>query len=160
VTERTCAVEWKLKNDGDSESNREQGRTLGWLILTLAVRNCASGNNVPHVNIIDEAALVADGDAVFDGEDHLGVRHLKFLPVHGANGKWPETDAFHPDPQLFRVQALNLDQLSIHAKNIAANVGGTHFIPGLRIAPVGLSVLTEYGDAKQNSALGRRREHA
>jgi len=71
-----------------------------------------------RIDIVNKAALVANGDAVPAEENKFGMRDLKLLPVRRANCKWTETATAHPLFQLLNIHRIKLNQSSTDVKTI------------------------------------------
>lgn len=83
---------------------------------TVAVRKLPGGDDMQRIDIVNEAALVANGDAVPAEENKFGMRDLKLLPIRRANCKWTETATAHPLFQLLNIHLMNLNQSSTDVK--------------------------------------------
>jgi hypothetical protein len=82
------------------------------------MRKLPGGDDVQRINVVNKAALVANGDAVPANENKLGMRDLKFLAVRCANCKRTETATAHPLFQPLNIHTLNLNQPAIRVKTV------------------------------------------
>jgi len=73
---------------------------------------------VQRIDIVNESALVSNGDAVLAEENKFGMRDLKLLPIRRPNRKWTETAAAYPLFQLLHGHPINLDQPPTGVKTI------------------------------------------
>jgi hypothetical protein len=102
------------------------------------MRKLPGGDDLQRINVVNEAALVANGDAVPANENKFGMRDLKLLPVRCANCKRTETAAAHPLFQLLNIHALNLNQPSIRVKIVPIiSLGKSHSCRTCRAAMAG-----------------------
>jgi hypothetical protein len=73
---------------------------------------------VQRIDIVNESALVSNGDAVLTEQNKFGMRDLKLLPISRANCKWTETPTAYPLFQLLHVHLNNLNQPPTGVKTI------------------------------------------
>ena len=76
------------------------------------------GDDVQRVYIVNESALVSNGDGVLAEKDKFGMRGLKLLPIRRANRKRTETATAYPLFQLLQAHAINLNQPPTGVKTI------------------------------------------
>jgi hypothetical protein len=84
--------------------------SAGLLKAAITMGKLLGGDDVQRIYIVDEPALVANGDAVLADENKFGVRDFKFLPVRRAYCKGTETATAHPLFQLLNAHTGNLNQ--------------------------------------------------
>ena len=91
---------------------------VGVLKAAIAMGKLPGGDDEQRIYIVDEPALVANGDAVLADENKFGVRDFKLLPVRCAYCKWTETATDHPLFQLLNIHAWVLNQQSPGVKTV------------------------------------------
>ena len=84
----------------------------------IAMGKLSGGDDVQRIYIVDEPALVANGDAEFADENKLGTRDFKLLPVRCAYCKWTETATDHPLFQLLNAHNVSLNLHSIGVERV------------------------------------------
>jgi hypothetical protein len=73
---------------------------------------------VQWIDIVNESALVSNGDALLAEQNKFGMRDRKLLSLRRANCKWTETATAYPLFQLLHVRPINLNQPPTGVKTI------------------------------------------